>query len=322
MANIFAFVPGAVRSAAGARMRLARTAWIGAALLAWLLSCGAVAAAVSDDLVGLRRDELVQYFGKPESMLRSGDTEFMSFASGMRVELRNDEIIAVHGPAQAVVIADDGTRYIAGEDGKLQSMNAEPRVTFVPKSAPPPDVISAASEVDLSAAALVAPPESDAPIDAAPAVVAPAEAAGLVQAIERASSDAAPAAPSRRARVAVQSVGAIVRLVLAAVILRIALGWLGLPCYWPDLFKVSVFYVFVRESVHAIGALGGNWELLHFFKVDDVLGFFALAICLHAFHVTRAGLTTLKVAAMTKSVTYVLMMLLGLALTFGLHAIA
>jgi hypothetical protein len=127
-------------------------------------------------------------------------------------------------------------------------------------------------------------------------------------------------APSPAATAIQTTIQLVGRFVFALLILRLTLGWLGRPFYFPDLIKISLLNTAIRTGLHGLGDLGGNWEFINIFKTPDIVSFVALAILLFKFGVTRDGLTALKIAAATIVVTYFLMIGLGIVLVFGLGA--
>jgi hypothetical protein len=167
-----------------------------------------------------------------------------------------------------------------------------------------------------------APPQAASDLADLPAAVPEAPTPESVRKMmDEASLDFSPPPPPPWVGVATECLGMLLRFGLVVLVLSLTMKWMELPFYWPDLMKVSVLYVAVREIVHGLGGLGGMWELLRIFRIDEGVGFFALAILLYRFGVTRDGLTALKIAAATKLVTYFLMIGAMLALTFGLLAL-
>ncbi len=114
---------------------------------------------------------------------------------------------------------------------------------------------------------------------------------------------------------------ACIRFGLALLVLRVAIGWVGLPCYMPDVAKVAAIFVVIREGVYGLGGLGGNWQWLHLFRASDIVSFLVLCGLLVRFKVALEGITALKIAIATEVASYFVMGAITLALIFGLGAI-
>jgi hypothetical protein len=111
------------------------------------------------------------------------------------------------------------------------------------------------------------------------------------------------------------------RFGFAVLVLRIAISFVDLPCYMPDVLKVAALFVVVREGVYGLGNLGGHWQWLHLFRAADVISFIALCWLLVQFKVTTQGIIALKIAVATEVATYIVMMGVALALMFTLGAV-
>jgi hypothetical protein len=126
--------------------------------------------------------------------------------------------------------------------------------------------------------------------------------------------------PSLAKRLLVLGIEIVFRFGIAVLVLRLSIHLVGVPFFWPDLLKVAVLYLAVREVMHGLGGLGGWWEFIPLFRLDDATSFIILACSLTWFKIAGSGLTALKIAAMTKFVIVGLMLAVGLAVTFGLSA--
>lgn len=308
------------------------------ALVATLTTLVADATAADVNLLGRSRSELEEVLGKPNSRLRRGDGEVLVFGDGVRIEMRDDRVVSVRGGSFGEIIVGDGIRYTIDEKGKATSSKQSTSVVQT-EPAPLPEVAVASSEPATTDAATL-----DATV-AEEATVAEAQVVGagdlaLVHAAEHPEEALATSNPAVARLLAGHDeeietadreppgaawVGTLTKMVLhltvVLVILAVALKWLGLPYVWSDLAKVGVLTVAVREGLHGLGGLGGNWEMLRLFRIDEVISFIALAVALFRFKVVLTGLTALKVAAATKSVAYMLMIGVGVALTFGMLAV-
>jgi hypothetical protein len=100
--------------------------------------------------------------------------------------------------------------------------------------------------------------------------------------------------------------------------LRIAISWVELPCYMPDVCKVAALYTIIREGMHGLADFGGHWEWIRLFRLDDIIGYVAMMILLFKFKIALSGLTSLKIATATVGVTYFLMLIFGVVLSFML----
>lgn len=316
-------------------------------VLAALLACAGAAALAQttrtlteDDLLGLTRIDVVRSLGKPQSTARRGDKEILLFSSGARVELRGDEVISFQGSPTAVITAADGTRYLPGADGNIQRADGQSLVEVRRRETPPgpPAELPASENPGADEApipeALAEPSIDPAGPDGAPAAQLAEEGGGLTTA--PALDQKIPGTkvtvenyletghllpgeeekPPAWVTVASEAVGMGLRFVLVIVILGLAIRWVGLPFYWPDLIKVSALYVAVREVMHGLGGFGGLWEFIRIFRVEEGIGYLAMMFFLYKFGVCREGITALKIATATKIVTYFLMMILMLAVSF------
>lgn len=311
------------------------------------------------DLVGLSREDVLKYLGKPQSTLRRGDTEILVYANQTRVELREDEVIAFYGKPESVIIAANGTRYTPTARGRVERVSGQNMASDAEQEEGEQEIVAPAAAktarrpvaapkpVVAVASTTASDPAAGVPVNSNPAS-ALAEAndeeeaalARLSQLPLAATADGAPLPsvdkyledggilmdepePPSKATVLLAFVIEIsCRFGFCLLILRISLHWMSMPFYWPDLVKVSALYVVVRDGLHAVGGLGGSFALIRYFRVDDAISFFALALLLFHFKIALSGLTALKVAAATKFATYAVMMGVGLAIAFGLFATA
>jgi hypothetical protein len=116
-----------------------------------------------------------------------------------------------------------------------------------------------------------------------------------------------------------QVVLGLVRFGFAVLVLRLAINFVELPCYMPDVLKVAALFVVIREGVHGLGGLGGQWQWLRLFYAADIISFIALCWLLVQFKVATQGITALKIAIATEVASYFVMLLIGVAIVFGFH---
>lgn len=321
----------------GSAARIGR--WFGfVAVLAILIGGLELAAQANSDLVGASRGDVMRAFGEPESTLRKGDVDVLIYPDGVRIEIEDDVVIGYRGSVGSGVISRGGTEYAAGEDGNVHKAKPVAIELPVPVATTETEVVAPELPAEPAIEKPEMPDESTVEIPVAEKDAGD-EAELLVHEevdpdhlYDEASAQAEhylegfgvvrdPEPPSPAAT----AIGAILQVVarfgFALLILRITLGWLGRPFYFPDLIKVSLFYTAIRAVMHGIGGLGGNWEFVNIFKVPDIVAFFALAVLLFKFEVTKDGLTALKIAGATIAVTYFLMIGIGIVLVFGLGAV-
>ncbi len=310
-----------------------RMAW----LMLFLLGCAEATsdAAVADaSLLGRTRAEAEAVLGRPNSALRRGDGEVLIFGDGARVELRDGRIVAVRDGSFGEIVAADGTRYVVDNRGAIRSDGEAPAIEEAREinEAGTARFPTARAGAGAPAEASVGEGESPPAIDEDLALVRAAEhpeesvfaahpEVGRLLAAQKlsmaADEETGPQAPEASDQVE-WAIGVALHLAIILVVLALSLKWIGLPYVWADLVKVGVLTLVVREAIHALGGLGGNWEMIRLFRAGECVSFFALATLLFRFKVALSGLTALKVAAATKLVSYLLMMGVGLALTFAL----
>lgn len=311
------------------------------AIALWGATCCSGAEAV--DWVGRSREEVVTELGRPQSALQRGDTEVLMYPNSVRIEIRNDVVVAYRAGSGAMIVASDGTRYTPTDKGRVQRVvevtaneeeDDEPVVAELDEPVAAPAI--AASESDEAAVAA----ETEAADDAAPADAAEDEGeedgwsggpgGDLVEASNPHSrtiediaehglvpdgADDEEAPPW--ANTVTDIVGALLRFGFAVLMLRVAISWVELPCYMPDVMKVAALYTVIREGMHGLGRLGGHWEWVLLFKLDDVVSFFALMILLYKFKVALSGITALKIAIATKGATFLLMAIFMTVIAFA-----
>ncbi|MGH8018808.1 MAG: hypothetical protein ACREIA_11030 [Opitutaceae bacterium] len=290
----------------------------------------AVAPAVDASLLGLTRAEVEAVLGRPNSALRRGDSEVLIFGEGARVELRDGRVAAIRGGSFGEIVAADGTRYIVDQEGAARSAAAA--ADFATEEVKETGTIEAARAV-AAPAEVAAPPEQAAVVDEDLALIHAAEhpeevvmaahpeVGRLLAAQQQTTLAAERQAAPQAGKTSVWfewAIGAGLHLAIVIAVLSLSLKWLGLPFVWADLVKVGVLTLVVRETIYALGGLGGNWEMLRLFRVGECASFIVLAVLLFRFKVALSGLTALKVAAATKLVSYLLMIGVGLALSFAL----
>ena len=290
------------------------------------------------DWIGHTRAEVVATLGKPNSALHRGDTEVLMFPNEVRVEIRADQVVVFRSGTGAMIVARDGTRYTPSDRGKVTKLDEATAagVGAPPPPAPAPKQAATADEAT-EAAAVVEETEQDtvdetaAAEAATDAMVAPSSGGATDQDTQllkmaenyedhgKLTEHEVKPPPAWFGPVR-SIVAGLLRFGFAFLILRIAISWVGLPCYLPDVAKVSFLYVVIREAVDGLGLLGGYWEFIGLFMVPDVVGSLAQAVLLYRFKIVHTGITALKIVAMTQGVTYFLMLVVGLALTIGLGA--
>jgi hypothetical protein len=292
--------------------------------------------------LGRPREDVVATLGKPLSALQRGDTEVLMYAKDVRVEIREDTVVAFRSGSGPAIVASDGTRYNATARGKVQ------RVASLPK----PMTEEERADAQATASLPAAPPAPSAPPPTLPQSDATTQAEAAAQdAAADELADAEPAVPgftdkdfenpyadaakelSERGMLpggpedeetppwmgwVEGGVSALLRFGFAVLMLKIAISWADLPCYLPDVLKVSALYVVVREGMHSLADFGGHWEWIQLFHIDDGVSFFALTYLLYRFKIALSGLTALKIAMATKGVTYFLMLIVGVAWSFML----
>lgn len=266
-------------------------------------------------LVGLTRDEVVVLRGKPSGeRARADGSVVMVYPDGAKLELREGRVVAVTGTGGAEIVGADGTRYVPGTDGNIQRplvVTDSPPVSAT-DAAPPAAAVAATEEP-------VAKPAADTAMDE-DMEDASSPTAALEKHVEEMEDPEEEPPPSLAKTLLVLVIEIGFRFGIAVLVLRLSIHFVGVPFFWPDLLKVAVLYLAVREVMHGLGGLGGWWEFIPLFKLDDVVSFIVLACSLTWFKIAGSGLTALKIAAMTKFVIVGLMLAVGLAVTFGLSA--
>ena len=274
--------------------------------------------AAPPSLIGLTREEVIAVRGKPSGERDRGEIRLMVYPDGTKIELRDGYVVTVSGGTGAEIIGADGTRYVPGVDSNIQR---PVQVTEVPVAAD-----AGAGEVPPAPASTPtgAPEDEDLVSDAPPGArieLPPGSPGAALEDHVEAMEDAEEEEPPSLAKtLLVFGIDVVFRFGLAVLVLRLALHFVGVPFFWPDLMKVALLYLAVRETIHGLGALEGLWEFIPLFKLDDVVSFVVLACSLTWFKIAGSGLTALKIALMTKAVILGLMLAVGLAVTFGLSA--
>jgi hypothetical protein len=326
-------------------LRLTRICTLGAGLLfVSAIACAQTATPLAEaDIIGLTRADVVRSLGKPQSTARRGEKEILIYANGARVELLGDEVISFQGSPTAVIIDEDGTRYIPGADGKVRRADgqiiARVRTNEKPVAAEPTAEGVSTEALPDSQAGAGDLPASPSPGDAAAATKPVADeqvfstVPNLDQKIPGSKTtvekylETGQIVPEEQKKPPAwvgwvgEAIGMALRFGFVVLVLSLAIRWVGLPFYWPDLMKVSALYVAVREAMHGLGGFGGLWEFIRIFKIADGVSYLALMFFLWKFRVVIKGITALKIATATALVTYFLMMILMLALTFVLMAL-
>ncbi len=280
-------------------------------------------------LLGLTRADVIALRGKPTGERQRGDLLVMVYADGTRIELRNDQVVAVNGASGGAgqIVGADGTRYVPGADGNIQRPVeiSDPAASAAAEPAPQPGTGPAPTSVTESDGDLE---EAFAGADGAgdPELM-PSEAIRAIEQHLEQAEQAAEAGPEEPARlppalhVAATLFGAAFRFGLIVVVLRAALHVMGVPFYWPDLLKVSLLYLAVRETLAALGELGGWWEFIPLFRLQEVISFLVLACSLTWFKIAGSGITALRIAVAAKVVVYVLMLIVAFLITLALSAL-
>lgn len=282
-------------------------------------------------LIGLTRAEVVALRGKPSGERQRGEVLLMVYPDGTRIELRNDQVVAVNGSAAGAgqIVGADGKLYVPGADGNIQRP--------VEISEPPPTDDAAPAAVPARDAGPAAASSAEAEDAAAEMVsgahgteggeIMPTEAIRAIEQHLEQSEQAAeagpeqPPQPPRALQVAASLFGAAVRFGLIIAVLRTALHVMGVPFYWPDLLKVSLLYLAVREVLAALGELGGWWEFIPLFRMQEVISFLILACSLTWFKIAGSGITALRIAVAAKIVVYVLMLIFAFLITLALSSL-
>lgn len=319
------------RPSLGLRLLLALALW-GAVVLSGLSAASrsdtlVVAPATEADWLGRTRDDVLATLGKPLSALQRGEVEVLMYANDVRVEIRHDVVVAFRGGRGPAIVASDGTRYHATARGKVERVlpaaapgreKDESGVATVPAgSAASPSPSSEVPEV---------PPDSQA--DDIEAMTDPLAAGSgdfvhpfATAAEELADRGLLPHTAEKSEAPGwhwwVTEIGSVLlRLGFAVLILRIAISWVELPCYLPDVLKVSVLFVVIREGIHGLSQMGGHWQWIELFRLADVASFFGLSILLVQFKIALSGLTALKIAIATVGASYFLMLIVAVGLSF------
>ncbi|MBE2216415.1 MAG: hypothetical protein IAE82_21260 [Opitutaceae bacterium] len=270
-------------------------------------------------LIGLSRDEVVAARGKPTGeRARADGSILMVYADGAKIELRDGRVVSVTGIGGAEIVGADGTRYVPGADGNIK----RPVIVSDVSAADAAEAASSAAEAGATGGAALKPAAAVAVAEDEDADDAGADAPGgaIEKFVEDAEDPEEEPPPSLVKTLLVLGIDVVFRFAFAVLVLRLSIHFVGVPFFWPDLLKVAVLYLAVREVMHGLGGLGGWWEFIPIFKLDDVTSFIILACSLTWFKIAGSGLTALKIAAMTKFVIVGLMLAVGLAVTFGLSA--
>lgn len=330
-----------------------------ASFAAWGATC-TFGAETTVNWVGHARAEVVAKLGRPASALQRGDTEILIYPNNVRIEIRDGEVVAHRAGQQAMLVKGDGSRYEPSERGRVRlvepppeafeaeeeeapDVEPEPRREPTPASAATSGQATAPTRAAVSAAATppseveaVASEESEGEVsdedfEAWAGSTHEALAEADLQMLKMAENytehgrlddeEFVEEEPSSAARAVGAVVLGLIHFGFAMLVLRLAINWVDLPCYMPDVAKVAALYVVIREGVHGLGGLGGHWEWIRLFRGGDVVSFFALCGLLVKFKVATQGLTALKIAVATKVATYIVMAALGVALMFGLQAV-
>lgn len=334
----------------GRTARIAPPFWplVAFGLMIWGVAfCDGAENTGSTNLIGSTRDEAVALLGRPLSALQRGDTEVLMYADNVRLEIRNGEVVSHRSGNAAVLVKSDGTRYAPSDRGKVTRL-AGPAAAEEAEEVE--EASSAVAPASSSAGAASGAAEEEGDVEQEEDLDEPVasededveSAGGYATSAADASTDSdmqllkmadnyaehgvltdeeIKPEPSWVSAVSA-IVGGLFHFGFTVIILRMAITFVDLPCYMPDVLKVSALYVVIREGVDGLGGLGGHWEWLRLFRAADVLSFFALCILLFQFKIALQGITALKIAVATKVATFILMILVGLALTFGLAAIA
>ncbi len=295
--------------------------------LVWLLAVASGLAAdpatplppAAVNMIGLGREDVIALLGKPTGERQRGGELIMVYADGKRVVLRDGAVVAVSGGAAGEIIGADGAKYVPGADGTPvkqapSAPAAPPAEVVVPEATKPAALVKPA---DLEAPSVADPDVPPGTEQVLPAGFATKQLEDHVEAMEN-PEEPEPTSPAKIILVFV--VGVAFRFGLTVLVLRLAVHVIGVPFLWPDLLKVALLYLATHAFMEGLGALGGLWEFIPLFKLDDVVSFVILACSLTWFKVAGSGLTALKIAAATKFVVLGLMLAVGLALTFGLSS--
>lgn len=279
--------------------------------LAWSLAVALCPAAEPTsprpNLVGLDRSDVVAVLGRPSGERQRGDTLIMIYPDGTRLELLAGKVVAVSGGSTGEIIGSDGTKYVPGEDGNLQRP-----VTSGPQTAvPAPDAPAVPAATDETVEGDLPPgTERDYP-DGLPIE-------DLEKFVESMEDPEEEEPESVKKRILALGLEIVFHFGFTVLVLRIAVQVVGVPFFWPDLLKAAVLYLSVYMVMQGLGELGGLWEFIPIFRLDDLVSLIILACSLTWFKVAGSGLTALKIAVATKFVTLGLMLALGLAIAFGL----
>lgn len=295
----------------------------GLAALGVILACGSlVLAQESSELLGASRGDIIRAFGQPENTLRKGDVDLLVYADGVRIEIKDDTVIRYRGPVGSGMLTRGGTEYAAGDDGNVRKPAApevKPEPGIVVGESEPPSDVEDEEPVDepLVGEAEAAPydPESD------PEGIYDEAGAQAQKFLEDMGLEAEPEPPPPWVSVVTTTIGLFFRAVFVLLVLRLTLAWMGRPCYFPDLIKISLLYTAMFAAIQGLGGMGGNWEFLHFFRVAEIVGMFALSIMLYSFEVTKDGLTALKIAAANALITHFVMLAIGIVIVLAIGAL-
>jgi hypothetical protein len=285
------------------------------------LTCGSGAVAQeSSRLLGASRGDVIRALGEPENSLRKGDVDLLVYADGVRIEIKNDQVIRYRGPVGSGVLTRGGTDYSAGDDGNIRKP-----VEYVPE--PEESVVAEEAEVSPDPPELVeelpVEEEEAAPYDpeADPEGIYDEATANAEKLLEDMGMATEPEPPPAWATAVGTVVGLFFRTLFVLLVLRLTLAWMGRPCFFPDLIKISLLYTALFAAIEGLGNLGGNWEFLHFFRVSEIIGMFALSVMLYSFEVTRDGLTALKIAGANALITHFVMMGIGIVIVLTIGAL-
>jgi len=266
----------------------------------------------------------------------------LMYPNSVRVEIRNDEVVAYRAGNEAVIVASDGTRYTPTDRGKVQRVveaeKTEDEIAAEEDAAAAAALARGSSTAAPAPAAVTPPPE---PVEASAGereawthtptsnVDTPAAADPDAQLLNMASNyaqagkltDRPVKAPPPWTIAASAIIGGLLRFGLALLMLRVATSWVGLPFFPGDAVKVAALYVVVFMGAHGLGGLGGLWPFIRIFRVDEAIGCVALSVFVARFKIATEGISVLKVTVTTGLATYMAMEALNFAIAFGFAAL-
>jgi hypothetical protein len=275
------------------------------------------ASVMTPDLVGLSRADVVAVLGRPTAEREAGDVMIMLYANGVRVELRQDAVVAVRGSSSTgEIIGADGARYVPGADGRVRRVDSP-----VPADAaalPEPDQAAGGGTTGLPMDTVDIEEDEGFSTGAEEGPVGGALMKELEEHVEAMENPQAEEPVSATKQVLIFALGVVFRFGFTLLVLRIAVHVVEIPFFWPDLTKVAGLCLAVHAFMEGLAELGGLWEFITLFALDDIVTFIILACSLTWFKVAGSGLTALKIAAATQFVVIGLMFAVGLAVAFGL----